>query len=102
MTSNVTPGAAADTRRVPVDWTAVPARVADLVDDEGLLRITHALVEDEPPPELSPAAHAAVLQALAQSTSPGLVGECLRLLLDSRPALQHVSEALHDLCLDRA
>lgn len=102
MSTDFQAGAASDPPPDPVNWWRVSARVSALVDAQELLSLTRAVVEDGPPPELSPVVHAGVLQALAQSSSPGLVGECLRLLLGSRPALQHVSEGLHDLCLDRA
>ena len=85
-----------------IDWAAVSARVGELADDPELLTLTRAVVENGPPASVAAAVHTALVEALGRSTSPGLVGECLSMLLDSRPALDNVGSQLYDLCVRRA
>jgi len=85
-----------------IDWAAVPARAAELADDHELLDVIQAAVDGSHPAELTSAVHAAIVDALALSVRPGLVNECLLLLLDSRSALEHIGNQLYSLCVGRA
>ncbi len=85
-----------------VSWTDAPVRAAAMVDDPDLIEFTRAVVEIDPPPDLTAAVYTALVDALARSSSPTIVGECLTLLLDSGAALHALGEPIYTVCLQRS
>ncbi|WP_308818034.1 hypothetical protein [Pseudonocardia alni] len=82
-------------------WAGAPARAAGMIDDPALIEFTRAIVEIGTPSDLNIEVHAALASALAQSSSPTVVGECLNLLLSSGSALEALGERLYTICLQR-
>jgi hypothetical protein len=90
-----------DAPATPV-WAEVPAQLTTLIDTPELLPLVAAIVAAPPRPQVAPAIYTAVLDALARCQQPTAFGGVLELLLDSRPALEHLAQPLSDLCLHRA